>query len=250
MSSLSSAQIEEYRERGYLHVPALVGGDDLDRLRVECDRLAAREGNPGGLDAADVESFPRQAPTGQVVRNLIDPIVPHSSIVRALVATPAVLDVVRSLFDDDPWLFKDKLILKPPGTAGYGLHQDFAYWGWTGVPPDQLLALQIAIDDADEANGALRLHPNCHHGLLPPTVNNGNDIAAERVSSPSVLVPTKAGDALVIHSLTPHASDTNLSDTFRRTLYLTYNAARSGDLYRIYYQDRGDLLRIPPLAPS
>ena len=69
--------------------------------------------------------------------------------VRQILESDAILGPLASLLGDEPSLFKDKLILRPPGTEGYGLHQDYAYYGWTGVPADQILAVQIAIDDAD-----------------------------------------------------------------------------------------------------
>jgi ectoine hydroxylase-related dioxygenase (phytanoyl-CoA dioxygenase family) len=46
---------------------------------------------------------------------------------------------------------------------------------------------------------------------------------------------TKAGDVLIFSSLTPHQSGKNLADYPRRSLYLTFNAARAGELREVYY---------------
>lgn len=238
MSALSPDPVAAYWQRGVAHVPGLFGAADVARMKEECDRLV-------GADAGDhfdtPESFPRHDPSGRLVRNLIDPVLPRSPLFRRLLAEPAVTSVLRDVLGDEPRLFKDKLILRPPGTSGYGLHQDFAYWGWTGAAPDQLLALQIAIDDADESSGAVCFHPEMHRALLPAWANEGSDID-RTVLDPAraELIPTRAGDAIFFHSLTPHLSGRNESRQHRRTLYLTYNAGAAGDLYRIYYQDRGD----------
>jgi hypothetical protein len=105
------------------------------------------------------------------------------------------------------------------------------------------LALQIAVDAADERNGAVCFYAEMHGALLPAVANEGNDIPSELLDpAKGELVRTCAGDAVIFHPLTPHWSDVNRSDGLRRTLYLTYNAAASGDLYRIYYQDRGEVL--------
>jgi hypothetical protein len=240
MTGLTAAQVSEYWRRGYLRIPELFDAAEVEVLRGECARLA-REGDVRSPGAP--ESFPRADPAGRPVRNLFDPVVPHSREIRDLLSKEALVSTLRSVFRDEPRLFKDKLIVRPPGTAGYGLHQDFAYWGWTGVPADRLLALQIAVDAADERNGAVCFYPEQHGALLPAAANEGNDIATELLDpARSELVRTRPGDAVVFHSLTPHWSDVNRSDGPRRTLYLTYNAAASGDLYRIYYQDRGDIL--------
>lgn len=240
MTGLSAEQISEYWRRGYLRVPRLFDDAEVAALKAECARLAC-EGD--AHSPRQRESFPREDRAGRPVRNLFDPVVAHSPVIRKMLEKESLVSTLCSVFADEACLFKDKLILRPPGTAGYGLHQDFAYWGWTGVPPDRLLALQIAVDDADERNGAVCFYPELHGCLLPATAREGNDIQAELVREyRSELVPTRAGDAVLFHSLTPHWSDTNRSDGPRRTLYLTYNAASSGDLYRIYYQDRGAVL--------
>ena len=40
---------------------------------------------------------------------------------------------------------------------------------------------------------------------------------------------------VAFHSLTPHRSGDNRTAAPRRQLFLSYNAARYGDLYRTYY---------------
>jgi hypothetical protein len=240
MTELGAERIAEYWRRGYLHLPGLYADAEVAALDSECARLASQgEASP----QPGRESFPRRDRAGRPVRNLFDPVVPHSPVIRKLLEKPALADALRRILGDDALLFKDKLIVRPPGTEGYGLHQDFAYWGWTGVPADRLLAVQIAVDDADECNGAVRFHPERHGDLLPATARDGNDIDAEQVRhARGELVSTRAGDAVIFHSLTPHSSDANRSQGPRRTLYLTYNAAACGDFYRIYYQDRGEVV--------
>jgi ectoine hydroxylase-related dioxygenase (phytanoyl-CoA dioxygenase family) len=240
MTPVSTERVAEYWRRGYLHVPRLFDAAEVAALESECACLAGEGDAPSPRGR---ESFPRQDRAGRPVRNLFDPVVRHSPVIRKLLETEALVDALGRILGDDARLFKDKLIVRPPGTEGYGLHQDFAYWGWTGVPADRLLAVQIAVDDADAHNGAVRFYPELHGNLLPATARDGNDIDAERVRhSRGELVPTRAGDVVIFHSLTPHASDANRSDGPRRTLYLTYNAAACGDFYRIYYQDRGAVL--------
>lgn len=240
MAGSSAEPVREYWRRGYLRIPRLFDAAEVALLKSECDRLARKAAAPA---AETRESFPREDTAGRTVRNLLDPVVARSRAIRELLAKEELLALLRGVFRDEPRLFKDKLILRPPGTQGYGLHQDFAYWGWTGVPADRLLALQIAVDAADERNGAVCFYPERHDALLPAEAKEGNDIDSALLGSArSELVPTRPGDGVLFHSLTPHWSDVNRSDGFRRTLYLTYNAAASGDLYRIYYQDRGAIL--------
>jgi ectoine hydroxylase-related dioxygenase (phytanoyl-CoA dioxygenase family) len=45
------------------------------------------------------------------------------------------------------------------------------------------------------------------------------------------LMTARPGDLLIFDCMTPHRSAPNLSNRMRRQLYLTYSAARHGDLY-------------------
>ena len=50
------------------------------------------------------------------------------------------------------------------------------------------------------------------------------------------LLETEPGDLLVFSARTPHRSGTNTGSRSRRQLYLTYSAARHGDLYAAHYR--------------
>ena len=65
---------------------------------------------------------------------------------------PRVLDVLEVLIGPDVLALQTMLFLKPPGKPGQGWHQDSYY-----IPthPDTLCGAWIAIDDADEVNGAM-----------------------------------------------------------------------------------------------
>jgi hypothetical protein len=53
----------------------------------------------------------------------------------------------------------------------------------------------------------------------------------------------RAGQTLWFHSRTPHRSGANLTDTPRRALYPTYNAAAEGDLREDYYREKLEAFR-------
>ena len=46
------------------------------------------------------------------------------------------------------------------------------------------------------------------------------------------------GRSRALRLVLPHRSQTNLSDTWRRSAYLTYNIASEGDLHAAYYQKK------------
>jgi ectoine hydroxylase-related dioxygenase (phytanoyl-CoA dioxygenase family) len=123
--------------------------------------------------------------------------------------------------------FKDKLITKPPGTYGYELHHDYAYWADLGVPPDEFVTLFLALDASDEATGGIELFPGLHGASLSPHPDDPLDLDPSVVDGIEPRVATlHAGDVLVFHSRTPHRSAPNRSDRPRRVYIVTYMHAR------------------------
>ena len=85
---------------------------------------------------------------------------------------PRVLDVLEVLIGPDVLALQSMLFLKPGGKPGQGWHQDTFY-----IPthPDTLCGAWIAIDDADEMNGAMWMAKGSHaEPVYPPREGNGH----------------------------------------------------------------------------
>ena len=126
-----------------------------------------------------------------------------------------------------------KLNMKPPEIGSVvEWHQDLSYYPMTNRDS---LAVLFYLDDADAENGCLQMLPGRHEGDLLAHTREGyfQGRATETVdSSEAELVEGKAGTAIFMHCMTPHASITNRSNRPRRTLILSYRAA---DAFPIYY---------------
>ena len=222
-----------YWRDGYATVRGRFTAAEVTAWRAECDRL-------WGVVTADPDA-PRvqwrgHAQQGQI-RDRIDPVVDISPVFAALAADHRLLDPVREVLQAEPALMKAKLIIKRPGTAGYGMHQDFPYWATLGIPADELLTLQVSIDESRADNGAVEVFPHLHHQRLPSLASEPLDVDESRMDvSAGELVELQAGDLLLFHSLTPHRSGPNRSDHSRRALFLTYTTGRHGDIYRRYHE--------------
>ena len=60
---------------------------------------------------------------------------------REVAFAPPLLALLHDLYGEPARLFKDKLIFKPPGVKGYGLHQDWI--AWPGFPRSFLTVLAV-----------------------------------------------------------------------------------------------------------
>jgi hypothetical protein len=97
--------------------------------------------------------------------------------------------------------------------------------GVTHVQPpaallEQMIAVRLHLDDADEFNGALRVLPGSHRfGRLSP-----KQIEELRCDTDEVVCKAAAGDALLMRPLLLHASSRSQSDRPRRVLHIEYAA--------------------------
>jgi len=222
----SDPQVREYWQKGYIALRGLFRPEEIASWQAECDRLLLSE-----YVHPDNVRTPFRMNSGAHPER-IDPAVDISPVFSALIADPRIVSVVEAIFRDRPLLFKDKIIFKAPGTKGYTMHQDQAWWRMCSA--DDMLSASIQIDGANAANGCIELFPGCHDRLRTPAgmstnFRPGDDAGIDH--STGVKMETVPGDVLIFHSLTPHQSDTNRADVSRRSFYLTYSAARVGDLY-------------------
>ena len=230
---LSPDQRDTYWRKGFIALRRVLNEQDIDILRKECERLSLLTVNFDQL----VE--PRESLDGRQVRERLERLSDYSSVFRELACDERLLAPVRELFGADALLFKDKLILRPPGTTGYLLHQDYRRYAFTGVPANDLLSVMLAVDPATRLSGALELFQGYHHMLLPEPAGNPRTTDPESVDpSRAEMVEIEPDDLLILHSLTPHRSPPNRTQRPRRAAFLTYSHGRNGDNYRIYYAGR------------
>ena len=224
----SDSQMRDYWTRGFIKLQGLFKPEEIAAWSDECWRLLKSE----YVFPANIRTPFRMNSGSQPER--IDPVVDISPVFDELVKDPRIVNVVASIFRDRALLFKDKLIFKAPGTDGYTMHQDQAYWQL--CPADDILSVSIQIDGANAANGCIELFPGYHGKLMtPPKLRS--QLRQEDVDkidlSLGEKIETQPGDVLIFHSLTPHRSDRNIDKVSRRSVYLTYSAARNGDFYPV-----------------
>jgi ectoine hydroxylase-related dioxygenase (phytanoyl-CoA dioxygenase family) len=129
-------------------------------------------------------------------------------------------------------LFTDKLNLKRPREGSrFRWHQDSPYWAHEIPHVDQLPNVMVALDDADERNGCLRVVRGSHRkGMLPGLEGDGvlgplftDPRAFEGAERVPAVMP--AGSLLFFSPHTVHGSEPNESGLRRRALVLTYQPA-------------------------
>jgi 2-aminoethylphosphonate dioxygenase len=235
LRSLSRDDVADWRRDGYLIVRDLFDADEMQALSDEAWELTRRSDL---IDKCNLRCrFQETADAAQCLWETFDPVTDIAPVAARHARDRRLMDVLHDLYSEPACLFKDKLIFKQPGTTGYDLHQDWI--AWPGFPRSFLTVL-IPIDAAGEQNGCTEVFPGYHRGgSLTPEDGEYHPLPEGLVDEsrgvPLVLEP---GDVAVFGGFTPHRSAANRSDTWRRQLYLSYNASSDGgDQREAHYAD-------------
>lgn len=224
-AAITSQQVSQYHEAGFLVVREVFGPDEVAALAAECETLVAR----GELiDTQNIRCrWQDHAETGECRFDCFDPVIDIGPVSRYFAYDRRLLDILRAIYDDEAHLFKDKLIFKPPGAKGYALHQD--YIGWKSFP-ESFITVIVAIDATTAENGATEVFPGYHkQGYLSPKDGEYHQLAESTIDlATGVILELAPGDVAMFGGFTPHRSAANQSGQWRRQLYLSYNAGRDG----------------------
>jgi ectoine hydroxylase-related dioxygenase (phytanoyl-CoA dioxygenase family) len=177
------------------------------------------------------------ARTGEPRFETFDPVVDIAPVCRDLATDSRLMAALADLYGEPACLFKDKLIFKPPGVRGYGLHQDWI--AWKGFPRSFLTVL-IPIDASSVQNGCTEVFPGYHRqGSLSAEDGRYHELPATIVDETRcVPLELQPGDIAVFGGFTPHRSGPNRSTQWRRQLYFSYNKfSDGGDQRDKHYQE-------------
>ncbi len=244
--ALTPGQLAAYRDDGYLILRGLLTPAEVAELAAEADRLLARTDliAPNNLRVR----WQPHTGTGQPLFEVFDPVIDIAPACARVAGDARLRGALASIYGDEPCLFKDKLIFKPPGARGYGLHQD--YIGWPGFPKS-FVTVVVAIDAFDAGSGGTEVFPGYHQrGYLGREDGQYHPITEEQVpSARGVPLDLAPGDVAMFGCFLPHRSSPNATDRSRRGLFLSYNARSDGGEQReAHYRQFHDYLR--RMAPA
>ena len=229
-AGVSSEGRRAYERDGFLVWRGLFSREEIARAGEEADELLER--CRPLMSARNLRCrWQTNVHTGECEFETFDPIIDLSQACHDLAHDSRLLAALADLYGEPARLFKDKLIYKPPGIKGYGLHQDWI--GWPGFPRSFLTVL-VPFDPAGRDNGATEVFPGYHrNGSLSAEDGNYHELP-ESVVDPSqgVLLELEPGDVAAFSGFTPHRSAPNTSACWRRQLYLSYNRLSDGGAQR------------------
>lgn len=223
--TLGEPELQQWKRDGFLVVRNLFSDNEMAVLSEDAWQLTNRRELVDKLNLRC--RFRETHDQSDCLWETFDPVVDLSPLCNSFALDDRLLTILHSLYGEPACLFKDKLIFKQPGTKGYELHQDWI--SWPGFPRSFLTVL-IPIDPATAENGCTEVFPGYHtHGSMSPEDGEYHGLPDGSVDeSKCVQLILAPGDVAIFDGFTPHRSAPNLSGSWRRQLYLSYNARSDG----------------------
>jgi phytanoyl-CoA hydroxylase len=234
---LTEQQLRQYRTHGYVVVDDLLPTGDCRRLIDHArDVVEGRTQTRGevwieqdALDrgvVTDANRFENLFKIGHQMHHTPGPFQEYATF-------PYLVEILTQLIGPDVKCVQSMFIDKPPGVGtGQPYHQDAWY---LKTEPDTLMALWLALEDADTENGCLAVIPGSHNDPIFPVEEPEDPMQAKifRITAvgardrAEVEVPLKAGSGVFFTGHVLHRSGHNRSKRHRRAYVLHYADARS-----------------------
>lgn len=261
MKGLTDRQLRRFRDEGYLVVENVLSQSDLADIRDEYDRIlekacsdlvereALRPLQSDSFSGRYIEAMEQLDDMYLLYQHLDislpmlrdlpeDATLNTGPAVFGLLTHPRLLDIAESIIG--PEIFCNPVQharIKPPQRSLAGTntdtnvsvtdwHQDAAVIDPEGDETD-MLTVWAAITDATQENGCLLVSPGTHRGERAPHCPGKvfpSDIYIPEpvVGGDRIPVEMAAGDVLLLHKMTEHASLANETDDIRWSFDLRY----------------------------
>jgi ectoine hydroxylase-related dioxygenase (phytanoyl-CoA dioxygenase family) len=226
---LSAAQVQSYHDLGYLIVRSFFPPDLIQGALRDSEGLLRRTEL---IDTNNLRCrWTTNAASGECVFETFDPVADLSPACGALATDSRLLAAVGARYGEEACLFKDKLIFKPAGAKGYGLHQDYIAWP---TFPRSFMTVLVPLDPSTQSKGCTEVFAGYHkNGCMSVEDGDYHELPIDSVDpARSEMLELEPGDIAFFGGFTPHRSAPNQSDRYRRQLYLSYNAMSDGGQQR------------------
>ena len=202
MTGLSAKQLEHYKNKGYISPINALSPSEAKEIRDEIEKI--EKDWPGALEGIN--------------RNYVHLISP---IFNKVCLNTNILDAVETVIGKNILICGTTLFVKNPNEKGFvSFHQDAKY---IGLEPHNWVTVWLAVTDANEHNGCMRMLPGSHKENLKTheqkfdennLLTRGQTITNVSLDETDPII-LKAGQVSLHHPLVVHGSGLNQSNDRR-----------------------------------
>jgi hypothetical protein len=220
-------RIRQIEVEGYVVLPDLLSGQQIAQLKSETARLETR--------AVDYSIHQQVRPQIQFTGGAITDLVAH----------PPTIAFLRELFGDEIVLMSYAYARSEPGHPGISLHADgqpygSQIFGYEGSCP-WLVRVLYYLDDLTPEVSPFRVVPHSHLSMHA----DANPYKRYEAHPEEVMVPVKAGSAVLINHRVFHGNFPNTGSRAREMLAIAYRPGWAGPVAEVAPWDSADLERLP-----
>ena len=202
MTGLTTEQLDHYKNKGYISPVNALSSSEAKEIRDEIEKI--EKDWPGALEGIN--------------RNYVHLISP---IFNKVCLNKNILDAVESIIGQNILICGTTLFIKNPNEKGFvSFHQDAKY---IGLEPHNWVTVWLAVTDANEQNGCMRMLPGSHKENLKTheekfdennLLTRGQTITNVSLNKTDPII-LKAGQISLHHPTIVHGSGLNHSNDRR-----------------------------------
>src|ERR1700682_3135685 len=222
---LTSQQLRQFAEEGYLFLPGCFSEAEVEILRDEAESIYATNRQEVWREKTGALRTAFAAHT-------------YNEAFRLLGNHPRLIRPVEQLLGEQLYMHQYKINAKAAFEGDvWQWHQDYGTWARDdGMPEPRAMNIAVFLDEVMPINGPLMLVPRSHtHGVLKaghdtsttsyPLWTLDEKTVTDLVAQGGIVAPTgKAGGLLLFHGNLVHGSAGNITPYPRKIVYLTLNA--------------------------
>lgn len=229
-ASLTTGQrIRSIEFDGYVVIPDLLSAAQLEAIRGELSRLPTT--------AVDYSEHQR----GCANVHWTD-----SPTAVQVIALPAMIQFLETLFGDELICTSCAYALSQPGHPGIAIHTDAQPYGskifGLAASSPCLVRVLYYLDDLTPERSPFKVIPRSHLSLH----SDGNPYQRYLSHDDEVMVTCRAGSAVIINQKVFHANYPNHSDSDRRMLAIAYRPAWAGPIGDVPDHSPERVANLPP----
>jgi len=226
---LTESQIQDYHEKGYLHIPNVFEPAFVEALSDEMNRLMSEWARHSpGWTGDWRKKYMDEATEKKSKLVAMHELQQYSAAWMRAVTHERMASILSALLGPDVEFHHSTMHVKPPQAGHpFPLHQDNAFYEHSD---GRYIDVLVHLDDTCHENGEIRFTEGSHKlGYLPhiKTDSEGKSCAPHLPTDRYLLeettpVPAKAGDLVVFNILTIHGSYLNTTQVDRRMVRVGY----------------------------
>jgi non-heme Fe2+,alpha-ketoglutarate-dependent halogenase len=210
-NSLTTAQVDRYREEGYLSPNNALSQEEVGKYQDWLTRIENGQPLAKAYRQKSHLLFPAMA---------------------ELVRHPRILDAVESILGPDLLCWTTTFFIKEARDSGFvSWHQDATYWG---LSEPEVVTAWVALTPSHHENGCVKVVPGTHKKQVAHLdthhsnnlLTRGQEVAVTVDENQAVEMPLEPGQFSLHHTLLFHSSEPNPSPLRRIGLAIRYIPTR------------------------